>query len=131
MSNELYSDYLGEGYCNKVRKILGVDDKICTNLMINSSTVIGGMKMILAPYLSGKSITNLAINKVNVKNEADYIIFQEAALYALAAVLCSPIGSRAKKVPFLGRRYQRNWKNKQARLLQRVSRTLQALMVKK
>ena len=54
MANEPYAEYLGEGYCDRVRLLLTADDKICTDGMINSDVVIGGMKRILAPHLEAK-----------------------------------------------------------------------------
>ena len=125
----MYSEYLGEGYCDRVRKLLTADDKICTDTMINSDVVIGGMKRILAPYLEGSNIITTT-DKVQVQDEADYATFQQAALYILAGVLCSPITSRAKVQPFLGQKYQKNWKKKQAKLMQKGHLWLESLRVK-
>jgi hypothetical protein len=126
MANEPYAEYLGEGYCDRVRKLLQADDKICTDTMINSDVCIGGMKRILAPYLEGGHIITTA-DKVQVQNETDYATLQQAALYILAGILCSPIASRAKVPPFLGQKYQKNWKKKQAKLMQKGHLWLESL----
>jgi hypothetical protein len=126
MANEPYAEYLGEGYCDRVRLLLTADDKICTDGMINSDVVIGGMKRILAPYLEGSNIITTT-DKIQVQDEADYATFQQAALYILAGILCSPIASRAKVPPFLGQKYQKNWKKKQAKLMQKGHLWLESL----
>ena len=127
----MYSEYLGEGYCDRVRLLLTADDKICTDGMINSDVVIGGMKRILAPHLEGSELAYLPTDKVQVQDEADYATFQQAALYILAGILCSPIISRAKVPPFLGQKYQKNWKKKQAKLMQKGHLWLESLRGKK
>jgi hypothetical protein len=126
----MYSDYLGEGYHDRVRKLLTADDKICTDRMIDSDVVIGAMKRILAPYLEGAPCFTVTDNKVRVKNEEDYAKFQQAALYILAGALCSPIASRAKVQPFLGFKYQKNWKKKQAKLMEKGHTWLESLRKK-
>jgi len=130
VENEPYAEYLGEGYCDKVRQLLTADDKICTDTMINSDVVIGGMKRILAPYLEGSNIITTT-DKIQVQDEGDYAAFQQAALYILAGVLCSPIISRTKVPPFLGIKYQKNWKKKQAKLMQKGHMWLESLRGKK
>jgi hypothetical protein len=129
MANEPYAEYLGEGYCDRVRLLLTADDKICTDGMINSDVVIGGMKRILAPYLEGSNIITTT-DKIQVQDEGDYAAFQQAALYILAGILCSPIASRAKVPPFLGFKYQKNWKKKQAKLMQKGHMLLKSLREK-
>lgn len=129
MENEPYAEYLGEGYCDKVRKLLMADDKICTNRMIDSDIVIGAMKKMLAPYLEENPFEFID-NKVHVENEDEFAKFQEAALYFLAGILCSPIMSRAKVPPFLGPKYKKNWKKKQAKLMQKGHMLLESLRAK-
>lgn len=126
MEKEPYAEYLGEGYCDKVRQLLTADDKICTDGMINSDVCIGGMKQMLAPYLEGSNIITTT-DKVQVQDEADFATFQQAALYILAGILCSPIASRAKVPPFLGQKYQKNWKKKQTKLMQKGHLWLESL----
>jgi hypothetical protein len=128
VENEPYAEYLGEGYCDKARRLLTADDKICTDTMINSDVVIGGMKRILAPYLEGNELAYIPNDKVQIRDEGDYVMFQQAALYILAGILCSPIASRAKVPPFLGQKYQKNWKKKQTKLMQKGHLYLQSLM---
>lgn len=124
----MYKDYLGEGYHNKVRKLLMADDKICTDMMIDSDIVIGGMKKMLAPYLEGSNVAFITgDNKVHVQNEEDFAAFQQAALCFLAGILCSPISSRTKVPPFLGAKYKKNWKKKQAKLMQKGHIWLESL----
>lgn len=123
----MYSDYLGPDYHDRVRKLLTADDIICNNRMIDSDIIIGAMKRILAPYLEGAPGFVLGDNKVQVENEEDYAVFQQAALFILAGILCPPIISRAKVPPFLGQKYQKNWKKKQAKLMQRGHMWLESL----
>jgi len=127
MAKEPYTKYLGEGYCDRVRKLLTTDDKMCTDTMINSDVCIGGMKQILTPYLEGSNVTFVPTDKVQVKDEVDYAAFQQAALYILAGILCSPIISRARNFPFLGQKYQKNWKKKQTKLMQKGHLWLESL----
>ncbi len=126
----MYSDYLGEGYHDRVRKLLTADDKICTDTMIDSDIVIGAMKRILAPYLEGVPGFVLADNKVQVENEEDYAKFQQAALFILAGILCPPIISRAKVPPFCGEKYKKNWKKKQGELMKKGHMWLESLRAK-
>ncbi len=131
MANEPYAEYLGEGYCDKVRQLLTADDKICTDTMINSDVCIGAMKRVLEPYLEGGNVAFLPTeNKVRVENETDYATFQQAALCILAGVLCSPIISRAKVPPFLGQKYQKNWEKKQTKLMHKGHLWLESLRAK-
>ena len=83
MANEPYAEYLGEGYCDKVRQLLTADDKICTDGMINSDVCIGAMKRMLEPYLEGGNVAFIAADKVLVQSEKDFATFQQAALYIL------------------------------------------------
>ena len=32
----MYSEYLGEGYCDRVRKLLTADEKICTDTIVEN-----------------------------------------------------------------------------------------------
>lgn len=122
----MYETYLGEGYHDKVRKLLTADDKICTNTMIDSPIVIEGMKKLLAPYLE-ESAFEFTDNKVHIESDEEFAKFQEAALYFLAGILCSPIMSRAKVPPFLGPKYKKNWKKKQEKMMKKGHILLQAL----
>lgn len=127
----MYKEYLGEGYHDRVRKLLTADDKLCTDTMIDSDIVIGAMKKILAPYLEGgQTGFILADKKVHVENEEDFAVFQQAALYLLSGILCSPIISRDKVPPFLGFKYQKNWKKKQEKLMKKGHQALQGLTLR-
>jgi len=123
----MYKTYLGEGYHDKVRKLLTADDKICTNTMIDAPVVIGAMKKLLAPYLE-QSPFQFGDKKVQVENEEEFAEFQQAALYLLAGILCSPIISRAKVPPFNSFKYQKNWKKKQEKLMKKGHMLLQFLI---
>jgi hypothetical protein len=94
--------------------------------MIDSPVVIEGMKKLLAPYLEDNPFEFID-NKVHVENEEEFAKFQEAALYFLAGILCSPIISRAKVPPFLGPKYKKNWKKKQEKMMKKGHILLQAL----
>ncbi|MBA1335851.1 MAG: hypothetical protein HPY66_1669 [Firmicutes bacterium] len=127
----MHEEYLGEGYHDKVRKLLGADNKICTNTMIDADINIGAMKKIITPYLQGGPVGfGLAGQRVEINTEDRFATLQQGALFILAAVLCSPIISRAKVQPFLNFKYQKNWGKKQKELMRKGHMWLDSLQVK-
>lgn len=118
----MYSYYLGDGYRNKIRKILRADDKICTDEMIDAMYNVEAMKEIVQDHFDQLELKDEDVNTVSKFEK-----LQEAARYYLAGVLCSAIMSRTKVPPFMGKEYKKNWKKKRQRCLENGWRILDSL----
>lgn len=108
----MYKEYLGEGYHDQVRKMLSVDEVLLTDRIIDADLNIGTMKSILQKRIGVKHSTGL-INK----SEENFKNLQEAGLNLLAGILCSALKSRTAVEPY--KKYDRNWKKKQVKLMQK------------
>lgn len=53
---ELYEDYLGKGYHNKLRQMLTADETLLPNRIIDADLNIGGMKRLIAPALDNMNM---------------------------------------------------------------------------
>lgn len=111
----MYREYLGESYRQRVRKILGADNKICSDMMIDADFNIGAMRAII-----GQEINKMQLDGAVVNNAEKYSALQEAALYALAGVLCVAISSRVKVPPFNKKKYAKDWVAKQRSCLDKA-----------
>jgi hypothetical protein len=45
----MYKEYLGEGYHEKIRKMLTADETLLPDRIIDADANIGGMKKLIAP----------------------------------------------------------------------------------
>lgn len=52
----MYKEYLGEGYHDKVRKMLTLNEEVLPNSVIDADLNIGGMKQLLSPALEKMNI---------------------------------------------------------------------------
>lgn len=110
----MYAEFLGEGYCDKIRKMLTVDDKILPDTIINSDNNIGGMKQLIAPILE----TSMAIGRF-VETDEQYKDLQDVAVYYLCGILCDVMRSRSSVEPFNEKKYQKRWNKKQKGYMQK------------
>ncbi|HEX2925850.1 MAG TPA: hypothetical protein VHP38_06280 [Ruminiclostridium sp.] len=119
---ELYADYLGGGYHNKLRHMLTCDETLLPNRIIDADLNIGGMKQLITPTL-GKM--NMLGNKIS--DEKKFNQLSSAALYYLAGILCMAIKSRTSAPPFNTKKYQKPWDKKQAGYMQKANLLMEGL----
>ncbi len=110
----MYTEFLGEGYCDKIRKMLTVDDEFLPDEIINAEANIGGMKQLVAPILeSAMAFGNL------IDTEDKYKNLQDAAVYYLCGILCMAMESRSSAPPYNIKKYQKRWGKKQKKYMQK------------
>ncbi|MGJ0847395.1 hypothetical protein ACR77J_11960 [Tissierella praeacuta] len=120
----MYEEYLGEGYHDKVRKMLTVDEKVLPNSVIDADLNIGGMKQLLSPALNKMKIHGKEIN-----TEEKYNQLANAGIYYLCGILCMAMKSRTSAPPFNLKKYQKNWDKKQKNYMARGNKIMQGLMI--
>lgn len=119
---ELYEDYLGRGYHNKLRQMLTVDETLLPNRIIDADLNIGGMKRLIATALDKM---NMIGNRVD--NEKKFNQLSSAALYYLAGILCMAMKSRTSAPPFNIPKYKKPWDKKQAGYMQKANLLMEGL----
>ncbi len=119
---ELYEDYLGKGYHNKLRQMLTVDETLLPNRIIDADLNIGGMKRLIAPTLEKMSMMG---NKVD--NGKKFNQLSSAAQYYLAGILCMAMKSRTSAPPFNIPKYKKPWDKKQAGYMQKANLLMEGL----
>lgn len=119
----MYEEYLGEGYYDKVRKLLTADDKLLPNRIIDADANIGAMKRIVAPVVDKRNIFYGGIH-----TEEDFNKLSEAAVYILCGVICTALKSRTSAPPYLGARYKKNWDKKRDKLILKGNKLIRELM---
>lgn len=119
----MYKEYLGEGYHEKVRKKLSVDDKLLPNRIIDAEANIGAMKQLVAPV-----IDIMREHGKYVDNEKKYEQLQTAALHYLCGVLCNALKSRTSAPPYDTPEYKRNWDKKCEKFMRYANSQMMELM---
>jgi hypothetical protein len=119
----MYKEYLGEGYHDKVRKMLTLNEEILPNSVIDADANIGGMKMLLAPAMDKLTVTGKKID-----TEQKYNQLQQAGIYYLTGILCMAMKSRTSSPPFNLPKYKKNWDKKQKGYMQKGNMLMQGLM---
>jgi len=119
----MYEEYLGKGYYSEVRKIVGADEKLCPNRIIDAELNIGAMKMLITPVLEKMAIQGKAVD-----SEDKYNVLATAARYYLAGVLCLALKSRTSTPPFNDQKYKHNWDKKRAKCMDKANRLMLGLM---
>jgi hypothetical protein len=118
----MYTEYLGEGYHEKIRKMLTMNEELLPDRIIDADANIGAMKSLIAPVL----------NKYNVQKKIDsketFGQLSEAALYYLCGILCMAMKSRTSAPPYNLPKYRKNWDKKQKNYMQKGNLHLQGLM---
>ena len=114
----LYAEYLGAGYVDEVRKMLGVNDDLVPDSMVNAEYNIGAMRMIIGEQLR-KNADKLK------GDEEEFAVVQKASRHCLCAVLCTAIISRVKNPTFSKYRH-RNWKKKREKHMEKCYQVLRS-----
>lgn len=119
----MYEEYLGKGYHEEIRKIIGVDDKLCPNRIIDADLNIGAMKMLITPAME-----KMIIHGKTVNSEDKYNVLATVARYYLAGILCVALKSRTSAPPFNTQKHKRNWNKKRAKCMDKANRLMMGLM---
>jgi hypothetical protein len=117
----MYEEHLGDGYHDEIRKILGVQENLCPNRIIDADINIGGMKMIVAP-----AVEKMMVRGRSVNTKEKYDVLMTAARYCLAGILCLALKSRTGVAPY--DKFKRNWDKKRAKCMDRANRLLIGLI---
>lgn len=110
----MYKEYLGEGYHDKIRKMLTCDETLLPNGIIDAEANIGAMKRLIAP-----AIEKMQMFGKYVDTEEKYNLLSQAALYYLCGILCVAMKSRTSSPPFNLPKYKKRWDKKQAKYMQK------------
>ncbi|MSU01936.1 hypothetical protein [Tissierella pigra] len=121
----MYEEYLGEGYHDKVRKMLTVDETLLPNSVIDADLNIDGMKQLLAPSMD--KMTSLG-KKIDTEEKFNQLA--NAGIYYLCGILCMAMKSRTSAPPFNVKKYQKNWDKKQKGYMAKGNKIMQGLMMK-
>ena len=112
----MYEEYLGEGYHDKIRTMLTLNEEVLPNRIIDAPANIGAMKTLLSP----------ALEKVNEEKYKNTI--QSIAVYYLCGILCMAMKSRTSAPPFNLKKYQKNWDKKRKGYMEKGNKVMQGLM---
>jgi hypothetical protein len=117
----MYEEYLGEKYHDAIRKILGADEILCPDSMIDAPINIEAMKGMISPAVPKlKSI---------IDSELKFALLSKIARYYLAGILCVAIQSRIKVPPFNIPKYTRkDWAKKQKKCMEKANNDLMRLL---
>jgi hypothetical protein len=96
----MYTEYLGENYHWEIRKILGADDVLCPDSIIDAEYNIGAMKEIMTAKL--EIVTR-------VDSEDKFQKLSKAGRYYLCAVICLALKSRTAVAPYNTSKYRKDW----------------------
>ncbi|MDR7856084.1 hypothetical protein [Tissierella sp.] len=121
----MYEEYLGEGYHDKIRKMLTCNDELLPNRIIDAPLNIGGMKQLLSPALEKM---NMFGNPINSKEKFNQL--SQVAVYYLCGILCMAMKSRTSAPPFNIPKYKKNWDKKQKGYMEKGNKLMQGLMVR-
>jgi hypothetical protein len=105
----MYSEFLGEGYHDKIRKMLVADKDLLPDSIIDADLNINAMKSIIGKSLSERNITD----------EKELNQLTTAAIYYLCGVLCMALKSRTSAPPYNISKYQKNWDKKRKGYMQK------------
>jgi len=110
----MYKEYLGEGYHERIRTMLVVDDSLLPDRIIDADGNIGGMKLLIAPALEQMSLSGK-----NINDEKQFNQLSSAAVYYLSGILCMAMKSRTSAPPSNLPKYKKNWDKKQKNYMQK------------
>lgn len=119
----MYEEYLGEGYHDKIRKMLTLPEEVLPNSVIDAPLNIGAMKQLLSPVLEKMKIRGKRINSEEKFNQ-----LSQVALYYLCGILCVAMKSRTSAPPFNIKKYQKNWDKKQKKYIEKGNMILLRLI---
>lgn len=107
----MHERYLGKGYHEEIRKMLGADEEILPNRVIDADLNIGAMKMIVGNKLL----------LARISSEEGFLKLQKASKYILAGILCTAMMSRDKK-------RRKKWIKKRIKILNKGNAMLRDLV---
>jgi hypothetical protein len=122
-SKELYADYLGKGYHDKVRKMLTCDENLLPDRIIDADLNINTMKQLITPALEKMQMCGKQI-----KSKEKFKQLSNAALYYLCGVLCMVLKSRTSVPPFNIPKYKKKWDKKRDKYMQKGNQLMMGLM---
>lgn len=120
----MYSEYLGENYCDKIRKMLVVNESFMPDRIINADANIGGIKALLAPAL--ENLTTNAIDTINTEEKFKQL--QTIGIYYLSGILCMVAKSRSSVPPYNTSTYRKNWEKKQKGYMEKGNLIMRGLI---
>ena len=118
----MYKEYLGEGYHDRIRKMMTCDKELLPDSIIDAEYNIGAMKMLIAP-----AVEKMQMQGKFIDTDAKYKTLTDIAIYYLCAILCVAMKSRTSAPPFDKKKYQKRWEKKQAKYVQKGNVLLEAL----
>lgn len=121
----MYEEYLGEGYHDRIRKMLTLPEEVLPNSVIDADLNIGGMKQLLSTALE-----KMKIHGKRIDSEAKFNQLSQVALYYLCGIFCMAMKSRTSAPPFNIKKYQKNWDKKQKGYMQKGNTIMQGLMMR-
>jgi len=110
----MYSEYLGEGYHDKIRKMLTVNSELLPDSMIDAEYNIGAMKSLIAP-----TIEKMQMFGGFVTTGEKFKAVSSAAVYYLCGILCMALKSKTSAPPFNEKKYQKRWDKKRDGYMQK------------
>jgi hypothetical protein len=119
----MYKEYLGEGYHEKIRKMLTCDETLLPDSIIDADANIGAMKKLIAP-----AIEKMQMFGKEVDSEEKFKLLSDAALYYLCGILCMAMKSRTSAPPFNLSKYKKRWDKKRDGYMQKGNQYMQGLM---
>lgn len=119
----MYKEYMGEGYHEKIRKMLTVDEKLLPNRIIDADVNIGAMKRLIAP-----AVEKMQAKGKYVDTKEKFKQLSDAALYYLCGILCMAMKSRTSSAPFNIPKYKKKWDKKKNKYMQKGNLLIQGLM---
>lgn len=119
----MYKEYLGEGYHDRIRKMMTCDKELLPDRIIDAEYNIGAMKMLIAP-----AVEKMQMQGKFIDTDAKYKTLTDIAIYYLCAILCVAMKSRTSAPPFDKKKYQKQWEKKQTKYVQKANILMQGLM---
>jgi len=119
----MYKEYLGEGYHDKVRRMLTANAELLPNRIIDADLNIGSMKRLLAPALD-----KMTSHGKQIRTEEQFAKLQEVALNYLCGIICIALKSRTAKPPYNLAKYKKNWDKKRNKFMQKGNLLMRNLM---
>jgi hypothetical protein len=118
----MYKEYLGEGYHDKIRKMLIADENLLPDSIIDADLNINGMKKLIAP-----AIEKMQMFGMDVDTEEKFKMLSDASLYYLCGILCMAMKSRTSAPPFNLPKYKKKWDKKRDGYMQKGNLLMKGL----
>ena len=119
----MYSEYLGKDYVKRIRRMIGADETLLPNSIVNADLNIGGVKLLIAPVIEEMQKFGKFVD-----DKKKYDQLQSAAINYLAGILCLALKSRTSSPPYDAPEYKRNWDKKREKFMRYANAQLMELM---